>query len=136
MVKLVKNLQSQGVLIHGIGFESHLKLNGFSASDLQTNMERFTALGLEVAITELDIRIQLPASDSDLAQQKIAYTNVVGACMKVSGCVGVTIWDYTDKVRSKAYSVLHDLIVLQYSWIPSTFSGYGAACPWDEVCST
>ena len=22
---------------------------------------------------------------------------------------------------------------LQYSWVPSTFTGEGAACPWDEV---
>jgi endo-1,4-beta-xylanase len=34
----------------------------------------------------------------------------------VTRCVGITIWDYTDK----------------YSWIPSVFSGQGAALPWDD----
>lgn len=138
MVQLVKDLQAEGVHIDGVGFESHLILGGFSASDLKTNMERITALGLEVAVTELDIRIELPATDADLMQQKTDYMDVANACKSVSGCVGVTVWDYTDKVRLKAYSVLHDLnrlFVLQYSWIPSTFPGSGAACAWDAVCS-
>src|SRR6185312_11714748 len=44
------------------------------------------------------------------------YNNVVKACVAVTRCVGITIWDYTDK----------------YSWVPNTFSGEGAALPWDE----
>jgi endo-1,4-beta-xylanase len=79
-------------------------------------MASYTALGVEVAITELDIRMTLPATDALLAQQSTDYSNTIGACVDTSGCVGVTIWDWTDK----------------YSWVPSTFSGQGAACPWDE----
>ncbi|KIJ64217.1 glycoside hydrolase family 10 protein [Hydnomerulius pinastri MD-312] len=116
MVQLVTDLKAADVPIDGIGFESHFILGEVDASSLQTNMESLTALGVEVAITELDDRIELPATDADLEQQKADYESVVGVCMAVSGCVGVTIWDYTDK----------------YSWIPSTFSGYGEACPWDE----
>ncbi|KAF9223745.1 glycoside hydrolase family 10 protein [Gyrodon lividus] len=115
MVQLVKDLLAAGAPIHGIGFESHLILGKFSATQLRTNMERITALGLEVAITELDDRIQLPATDADLEQQKADYMAVVQVCMAVPGCVGVTVWDYTDK----------------YSWVPAVFSGYGEACIWD-----
>lgn len=60
-------------------------------------MKAFTDLGLEVAITELDIRITLPSTAALLAQQSTDYKNVVGACQALPGCVGVTIWDYTDK---------------------------------------
>ncbi|KAH7911462.1 glycoside hydrolase family 10 protein [Hygrophoropsis aurantiaca] len=116
MVQLVTDLKASGTPIDGIGIESHYILGDVSASELQTNMEALTALGVEVAITELDVRIDLPATDADLEQQKSDYETVVGVCMAVSGCVGVTIWDYTD----------------YYSWIPATFPGYGAACPWDE----
>ncbi|KAG6374383.1 glycoside hydrolase family 10 protein [Boletus reticuloceps] len=115
MVRLVEDLLAAGVPIHGIGFESHFILGEVSPSQLQTNMERITALGLEVAVTELDVRIELPVTDADLEQQKADYMSVVQTCSAVSGCVGVTVWDYTDK----------------YSWISSTFPGYGAACPWD-----
>jgi len=115
MVQLVKDLLAAGAPIHGIGFQGHLILGGISASELQCNMERITALGLEVAVTELDDRIELPATDADLEQQKADYMSVVQTCMAVSRCVGITVWDYTDR----------------YTWIPSVFPGYGAACPWD-----
>ena len=55
-------------------------------------MESFAALGVEVAITELDIRMTLPATDALLAQQKTDYQNVIAACMAVDACVGVTVW--------------------------------------------
>lgn len=62
-------------------------------------MKAFTDLGLEVAITELDIRMTLPSTTALLAQQQTDYQNIVAACQALSGCVGVTIWDYTDEVR-------------------------------------
>ena len=52
----------------------------------------------QVAITELDIRMTLPATDALLAQQKTDYETVIKACNAVPKCIGVTIWDYTDKV--------------------------------------
>lgn len=69
-----------------------------------------------MSITELDIRLTLPITAEKLEQQKKDYRSVVAACKAVQGCVGVTIWDFTDK----------------WSWIPSVFSGQGAALPWDE----
>jgi len=114
MLNLVKTLKANGTPIHGIGFESHF-IVGEVPTTIQATMEAFVALGVEVAVTELDIRMTLPETAALLAQQKKDYQTVVSACNAVPGCVGVTIWDYTD----------------MYSWIPSTFPGQGAACPWD-----
>ncbi|KAJ3565213.1 hypothetical protein NP233_g7781 [Leucocoprinus birnbaumii] len=114
MYNLVKSLKAQGVPIDGIGIQGHL-IVGSVPSTIQANIEQFTSLGVEVAITELDIRMTLPATDALLAQQKKDYQTVISACNAVEKCIGVTIWDYTDK----------------YSWIPNTFSGQGAALPWD-----
>jgi endo-1,4-beta-xylanase len=61
-------------------------------------MQQFTALGVEVAITELDIRMTLPSTPALLAQQQTDYQNVIAACKNGAGCAGVRIWDYTDKV--------------------------------------
>ncbi|RDX57114.1 endo-1,4-beta-xylanase C precursor [Lentinus brumalis] len=115
MLNLVKQLIADGVPIDGVGFQCHF-IVGEVPGTFQTVLEQFTALGLEVAITELDIRTTTPASQSALAQQQKDYQSVVQACMNVDGCVGITVWDFTDK----------------YSWVPSTFSGQGAACPWDQ----
>ncbi|CAK9251689.1 unnamed protein product, partial [Sphagnum jensenii] len=126
MFKLVQDLKNQGVPIHGVGFQSHFVL-GQVPHDLQQNMERFAALGLDVAITELDIRMQLPSNAQKLAQQAKDYAakleqqakdylTVFKACQSVSKCVGVTLWGFTDK----------------YSWIPQNFKNYGSALPWDN----
>ncbi|KAI0671874.1 glycoside hydrolase superfamily [Trametes maxima] len=118
MLNLVKQLQADGVPIDGVGFQSHF-IVGEIPGTFQQTLEQFTALGLEVAITELDIRMTLPATAALLSQQQKDYQTVAQACMNVKGCVGITIWDWTDK----------------YSWVPSTFSGQGAALPWDETFS-
>ncbi|GJC80384.1 endo-1,4-beta-xylanase 1 [Colletotrichum liriopes] len=110
-------VQNAGAPIDGVGFQGHLIVGSTPGrSALATALRRFTALGLEVAYTELDIRhSSLPASSTALATQGNDYANVVGSCLDVDGCVGVTIWGFTDK----------------YSWIPETFSGQGDALLWD-----
>ncbi|KAI0789869.1 glycoside hydrolase superfamily [Abortiporus biennis] len=115
MLNLVQTLKSQGVPLDGIGLQGHF-IVGELPGNLQQTLEQFTALGVEVAYTELDIRMTLPATQALLTQQQKDYDTVVSACMAVEGCVGVTIWDYTDK----------------YSWVPQTFPGQGEACPWDQ----
>ena len=118
MQNLVKTLKAASVPLDGIGLQSHFIVSSVpSTSTLVSNMNAFVALGVEVAITELDIRMTLPSTPTLLAQQKTDYTTVISACQAVDECVGITIWDWTDK----------------YSWVPSTFSGQGAALPWDEV---
>ncbi|KAK7467234.1 hypothetical protein VKT23_004292 [Stygiomarasmius scandens] len=93
MQNLVKDLQSRGIPINGVGIQAHLIVGALPA-DIQQNLEAFTALGIEVAITELDIRMDLPATPEKLAQQKEDYTTVITACNNVPGCIGVTIWDF------------------------------------------
>jgi endo-1,4-beta-xylanase len=114
MYSLAQSLLSQGVPLNGIGLESHF-IVGQVPSSLQANMQRFAALGLDVAVTELDDRIQLPASSSALQQQATDYGNVVKACLAVSRCVGVSQWGVDDG----------------HSWIGGTFPGYGAATMYD-----
>jgi endo-1,4-beta-xylanase len=97
MANLVQSLKSQGVPIDGIGVQAHL-IVGAVPSTIQQNIQNFVNLGVEVAITELDIRMTLPTTSALLAQQQRDYQTVIHACKAVSGCVGVTVWDWTDKV--------------------------------------
>jgi endo-1,4-beta-xylanase len=66
----------------------------------QANFERFAALGLDVAITELDIRYTLPSSATLITAQAENYKYVTNACLAVSRCVGITVWDTSDDVSS------------------------------------
>jgi endo-1,4-beta-xylanase len=115
MYNLAKSLLAQGVPLNGIGLESHF-IVGQVPSSMQANMQRFAALGLDVAVTELDDRIQLPASSANLQQQAADYATVVKDCLAVSRCVGVSQWGVDDA----------------NSWIPGAFPGWGAATMYDQ----
>ncbi|KAK7455823.1 hypothetical protein VKT23_010857 [Stygiomarasmius scandens] len=115
IIDLVRDLKSQGVPIDGIGLQGHF-ISGEIPGTLVENMQAMTALGVEVAFTELDIRVELPETADSRQQQKEDYNTVVSACMQVEGCVGVTMAGFTDA----------------YSWVPGTFPGYGAALIYDE----
>jgi endo-1,4-beta-xylanase len=96
---IVKTLQAAGVRIDGVGFQSHFIVGSTPSTAAQvSNLEAFTALGVEVAITELDVRMTLPSTAALLAQQKVDYQTTTSACVAVKGCVGVTVWDFDDKV--------------------------------------
>ncbi|WP_055586995.1 endo-1,4-beta-xylanase [Streptacidiphilus griseoplanus] len=115
MYNLVKSLKAQGAPIDGVGFESHF-IVGQVPSSLKSNMQRFADLGVDVAITELDVRMPTPATSANLSQQATDYANVVNTCLAVARCVGVTAWDLDDG----------------HSWVPGTFSGQGAATLYDS----
>uniref|UniRef100_UPI000CD4CE5C endo-1,4-beta-xylanase n=1 Tax=Streptomyces sp. SM12 TaxID=1071602 RepID=UPI000CD4CE5C len=115
MYRLVSSLLDAGVPIDGVGFQSHMILGQMPAS-YQANLQRFADLGLEVVITELDIRMNTPSDAGRLAQQAEQYRQVVQACLNVDRCSGVTMWGVSDRD----------------SWIPGVFPGEGAANLNDE----
>lgn len=117
---LVQGMISRGVPINGVGLEMHLTLNGPpSESDISANMARLGALGLEVHVSEMDVRLLVDsgnASATDLASQATLYQNVFAACQANSNCTAFLTWGVTDL----------------YSWIPSSFQGYGAGLLLDQ----
>jgi endo-1,4-beta-xylanase len=116
LLGLVEKLRSEGVPIQGVGFQAHLPYDR-SAVGMAENLARFTRSGFAVAITELDVRIDLPTTPEKLQRQATLYLDVVNACLSVSGCASVTMWGFTDAK----------------SWIPSYHKGFGAACLFDEA---
>ncbi|GAA2388642.1 hypothetical protein GCM10010420_10090 [Streptomyces glaucosporus] len=116
LFRLVQRLKSQGVPIDGVGFQSHLIVGNVNGPAIQQNLQRFADLGLEVAITELDIRMRTPSDSTKLQQQARDYRAVADACLAVSACSGITVWGISDRD----------------SWVPGTFPGEGDACPWDS----
>ncbi|CAM5228912.1 beta-xylanase [Streptomyces spiroverticillatus] len=114
--KLVKQLKADGVPVDGFGMQAHLALQFGYPDRLRQNIQRFARLGVDVAITELDIRMVLPSDASKLAEQADWYGRVTEDCLAVRRCVGITVWGYSDR----------------HSWIPAVFPGEGAALPWDE----
>ncbi len=117
MYTLVAGMVSRGVPIDGVGFQTHTFPGWTTAESLGTQFSRYTALGLDVAVTELDVRVPVPASAASLSAQAATYQSVVDACIAAIRCTGITTWGFTDA----------------HSWIPAVFPGFGAALPWDAT---
>jgi endo-1,4-beta-xylanase len=113
--RLIQDLLAQGVPVHGFSVQGHLSTRYGFPGDLQKNLERFDDLGLETAITELDVRMDVPAGQQPTAamleRQATDYRRALEACLAVEDCNSFTIWGFTDK----------------YSWVPVFFAGQGFA---------
>lgn len=55
VIRIVKNLQAKGVKIDAVGMQGHWSLNEPSLKDIEDSIKAYSALGVEVMITELDI---------------------------------------------------------------------------------
>jgi len=117
---MVKDFVSRGVPINGVGFEMHLTLGSYpSSTGLAQNIQALYALGLQVHITEMDVRLQVDsngnASAADLQSQAAQYQRIMTVCLQNPGCTAFQVWGVSDG----------------NSWIPGAFSGFGAALPFD-----
>jgi endo-1,4-beta-xylanase len=94
-IKLIKNLQSQGIKIYGVGLQGHYKMDWPTPVQLDSTIKDFAALGVKVMITELDIDV-LPYqnitaevnfrinTDKDLQEKFDPYKNGLPDSMQTS----------------------------------------------------
>jgi endo-1,4-beta-xylanase len=115
---MAKDFKRRGVPLDGIGFQTHITLQFDNPSRLASyaaNLERFAKLGLELHITELDIRLADSSAASLTAQAKL-YGEITTLCVQQPACKLVQTWGFTDK----------------HSWIPHFYKGMGWALLWDD----
>ncbi|GAA0901498.1 endo-1,4-beta-xylanase [Streptomyces thermoalcalitolerans] len=86
MYAMVRDFKQRGVPIDCVGFQSHFNSGNPYNSNFRTTLQNFAALGVDVAVTELDIQ-GAPAS---------TYASVVNDCLAVSRCLGITVWGVRD----------------------------------------
>ena len=118
-VRFVELLRADGIRIDGVGMQGHYNLHSYLADkegfigDFEDSVRRFTSLGLDVHVTELDIRVYASGSDPqafdglpyDLeAAQAEMYGRLFAVCKKYSKPQGegygvvssVTTWGVAD----------------------------------------
>jgi endo-1,4-beta-xylanase len=113
---MVSSMRRRGVPIDGVGFQMHAFTGFPTGAQLTEQFARYARIGVETAITELDVRLPVPASQTDPEAQRHAYHDAVRACVDAPNCNTVLVWGFTDK----------------YSWIPEWFPGFGAATVFDQ----
>lgn len=68
VVAMVKKLQQEGVRIDGIGMQAHIGLTQPDITEFEKSIEAFSALGVKVMITELDLTL-LPFPDMNVGAE-------------------------------------------------------------------
>ncbi|GAB3659115.1 endo-1,4-beta-xylanase [Zhihengliuella somnathii] len=113
--ELAQQFLTDGVPLDGFAVQAHLGMQWGFPGDMRQNLQRFDDLGLETAVTELDVRMELDESGVPTAQQLQTqadyYRQALEACLGVDDCNSFTIWGINDT----------------YSWVPGTFEGQGGA---------
>lgn len=96
LVELVRQLVTDGVPIHGVGIQMHrFTTEGPDLDAFRRQLEDFAALGVKVAITELDVAT-VPGDPDAFSKQAGTYERVVTACLLVAACAEITTWGVTD----------------------------------------
>ena len=110
IIYMLKELQARDVPIDGVGIQAHWAFDWPSAELIEEAIIAYSELGLDIQITELDIRKysqdmyrRVALSTADLKKQAERYKEVFEVFIKHSDKISsVTIWGVTD----------------DYSWIP------------------
>jgi len=66
-IALIKKIQEAGVRIDGIGIQGHWKASAVPLTEIEESIEQFSALGVKVMFTELDLGVLPTPWDSDAA---------------------------------------------------------------------
>lgn len=115
---MARDFKQRGVPLDGVGFQAHVTLKFDDPAKLDSfakNLERFAKLGLELHITELDVRLSDGSPESLAAEGKL-YGEITKLCVQQPSCKLLQTWGFTDR----------------HSWIPGWYKGMGWALPWDD----
>lgn len=117
LIRLIKKLKEQNAPIHGVGIQAHLTLQS-QPTELKEVLSELTRLGVDVEITELDVRLRENDSSNSnaLANQARVYQSVASACAHTPQCTALITWGFTDAE----------------TWIPKEFPGFGSPLVLDE----
>jgi endo-1,4-beta-xylanase len=101
LFEMVRDFRKRGVPIDGVGLQMHTFDLHPDVEGIRKNIARFSALGVQVHITELDVALPVgadgEASAADLAKQAEIYRQIAAACLESRGCTAIQTWGFTDK---------------------------------------
>jgi endo-1,4-beta-xylanase len=115
ILALVTALKHGGTPIDGVGMQFHLIPPAVDLRQIAEQMRTFADLGLSYAITEFDVPLKLPATDSEQQMQADLARGILRTCLAAPNCRTFNLWGFTDR----------------HSWVPQHLAGYGAATPMD-----
>ncbi|KAB2341651.1 endo-1,4-beta-xylanase [Actinomadura rudentiformis] len=100
---LVAGLVRKGVPISGVGLETHLTFSPPEPGVITDIVKSYKALGLQVAITEMDVHLTPLPDNGEFGNQAEIYGKIVNEALD-AGVRDISFWGFTDKHA--------------YTWVP------------------
>jgi GH35 family endo-1,4-beta-xylanase len=101
---MVSDFVARGVPIHGVGLQMHLQVgeteegNWLAQENLRANMQRIADLGLQVQVTEMDVRHGGTANERIYQRQAADYRRVLEVCLDLEACTAFIVWGVSDNL--------------------------------------
>jgi endo-1,4-beta-xylanase len=98
--ELISGLLSRGIQVDCVGFQSHFAIDAHPApADVAKNMDRLGKLGVEIHITEMDVKCPDPCGNgtANRALQAQIYSDMLQVCISSPYCKSFEAWGITDK---------------------------------------
>ena len=100
VVNMIRDFKNRGVPIDCVGLQTHFTGGSSLPGNFQTTLSNFAALGVDVALTEVDVT----------NASTVQYQGLTQACVNTPRCVGITVWGVrdSDSWRSSENPLLFD----------------------------
>jgi endo-1,4-beta-xylanase len=105
-IALIKKIQAAGVRIDGVGIQGHWRADNVPMADIEESIKEFSALGIEVMFTELDLGVLRNPWDNATAD--VSATSEADSTMNpyANG-----LPDSVEQMQAKAYADLFTLFL-------------------------
>lgn len=105
-IALIKKIQAAGVRIDGVGIQGHWRYNNVPMQDIEESIKEFSALGIEVMFTELDLGVLRNPWDNTTADVSATAKGDSTMNPYANG-----LPDSVEQIQSKAYADLFKLFL-------------------------
>jgi endo-1,4-beta-xylanase len=105
-IAIIKSIQSAGVRIDGVGIQGHWNARNVPLQDIEESIKEFSALGIEVMFTELDLGVLKNPWDNNTADVNAKADSKENMNPYAGG-----LPDSVQNIQSKAYEDLFKLFL-------------------------
>jgi endo-1,4-beta-xylanase len=117
IIRLIKSLQARGIPVHGVGLQAHWAVNEPSEEQLEKTLHDFSALGLNMQITELDISVYPKEHNAREQKAEDMDTNFTAEKEAQQVAVYKYCFELFRKYRKSISAITFWNVSERYSWL-------------------
>jgi endo-1,4-beta-xylanase len=134
LLRLLESLLEQGVPLHGLGIQGHLDLQKqpFSQRSFADFLSEVASMGLELVVTELDVRERDLVEPPEVRDRLVAehVTEYLDVALDQQALTGVITWGITDR-HSWLMLTEEDMARFPGAWQDGSGPGLNRGLPFD-----